>query len=112
MELCQGIMQTMQLSPGETTLLREDTANTLTGTQATVEKRLAVTYALHDFHRKHIGTEQLQLVATLFIDLLQQIKCLVITHLLIGHISHVVNGFGPTVGIPGRKRAGFLCRPE
>ena len=55
-ELRQCIMQSMPLALREVALLGENTVDALLGPKTAVEERLAATYALHDFHPKHIGT--------------------------------------------------------
>ena len=109
MELCQGIVQTVFLTLREATLLRKDASETLLSTEAAVEERLTLTYALHYLHRKHIGTKQLKLVTAKFMYFLQKLERLVIAHLLIGFVCHVVECLSLAVGIlRGTRRIGPL----
>ena len=98
-ELCHGIVQAELLTLREAAFLGKDTLQTLLCTQAAVEERLPVAYALHDLHGQDIGTEQFQLVAAQAVHLPQEVERLVVTHLLIGNVGHVVECLCLCVGI-------------
>ena len=99
----------MFLSLSKIVFLREDTAETFLGTKASIEERFASTNTLHHLHRQHIGTKQFELVPTEAVNMLQEMKGLIITHLLISNIRHVIKRFSFAVWISGRTRISFLC---
>ena len=99
MKLGQSIMETTILPFSKIVFLREDTAEAFLGTKASIEERFTSTYTLHHLHRQHIGTKKLKLVSAEAINMLQEMKGLIIAHLLISNICHVVESLSLIVRI-------------
>ena len=94
----QGIVEAMSLAFSKNALFGKDATQTLLGTKAGIEEGLPTADALHDFHRQHVGTKQLQLVVAYPLDFPQKLKGTVVAHLLVADIGHVVERLSLLVG--------------